>query len=118
MSNDVFWFGKYKGLPLSQIPDSYLEWILENFMDGEALHMAGNELYSREGWGMDKVTAPSMSDFLLRFGKYKGQNASDLDDATLLNVLGAWNGSSRICATKDCKRLNEYAKSRGLSVTS
>lgn len=46
-------FGKYRGMELSQVPKSYLEWLVENFDDGTVKDEAqrileGNEFKSDE----------------------------------------------------------------------
>jgi hypothetical protein len=47
MSELIFHFGKYKGKPLCNVPDRYLNWVIQNSKDARAVLTAEQELHRR-----------------------------------------------------------------------
>jgi DNA repair protein RadD len=51
-ASDVIWFGKHKGEKISQLPATYLSWIIENFSPGALKNKAQEEMQRRQTGGM------------------------------------------------------------------
>ena len=47
MSELIFHFGKYKGEPLSNVPNNYLNWVIQNSKDARAVLTAEQEFHRR-----------------------------------------------------------------------
>lgn len=47
MPEKTFHFGKHRGVPLSEVPVNYLEWVIQNVNDKSAVKLAQMELDKR-----------------------------------------------------------------------
>ncbi|GAB5444343.1 MAG: hypothetical protein Fues2KO_46920 [Fuerstiella sp.] len=43
----IFHFGKYKGVPIEDVPSKYLDWVIRNLEDSRAVNAAVYELQRR-----------------------------------------------------------------------
>ncbi len=108
MPEQMFHFGKYKATPLNKVPDSYLEWVVHNITDSRSVTAAQAELDSRGKTIIatgDKSEGASPTGSLFSVtqsvpkipkGKYKNQQLTDLDDATIHALWAAWNGIPKL----------------------
>jgi uncharacterized protein (DUF3820 family) len=73
-------YGTYKGIDLIEVPDHYLQWLLESSHDN--FYALREELDRRE----NKEPVPT-SAMLLTYGAYKGQPVTALPDTYLAYLI-------------------------------
>ena len=109
MADSTFHFGKYKGTPLADIPEAYLEWVIINHGDNNAIRAAQTELEKRGRdiivGGKDKkpvagqLFEPGEAERAIPSGKHKGKLLSDLSDAAVQGMWSSWNGINKLKVT-------------------
>jgi exodeoxyribonuclease X len=52
-----FRFGKHKGGPITEIPDDYLEWLIDKYDDENVKHTAASELRRRQARSADQAAS-------------------------------------------------------------
>ena len=102
MADSTFHFGKYKGTPLADIPEAYLEWVIINHGYNNAIRAEQTELEKRGRdiivGGKDKkpvacqLFEPGEAERAIPSGKHKGKLLSDLSDAAVQGMWSSWNG--------------------------
>ena len=109
MANQTFHFGKYKGTPLSDVPEAYLEWVIINHGDNNAVRAAQTELEKRgrdiivEGKktkpASGQLFKPGQAERAIPSGKHKGKLLSELSDAAVQGMWSSWNGIHKLKVT-------------------
>ena len=109
MADQTFHFGKHKGKQLADVPEAYLEWVILNHGDNEAVRAAQTELAKRGRdiivGGKDKkpvagqLFEPGQAERAIPSGKHKGKLLSELSDAAVQGMWSSWNGINKLKVT-------------------
>lgn len=91
----VMTWGKYRGIPLSQVPGDYLKWCLEALpgMHPDTRSMMEAEL-SRRGSGQSEPERPSTCQDEEEEATQQNASQSKLTDSQLLLILRVWKVKS------------------------
>jgi uncharacterized protein (DUF3820 family) len=115
MADNTFHFGRHKGKPLSDVPEDYLDWVVQNHGDSRAVSAAQKELDRRASLLVKtepskqtakpgqtssggSLFAPGTVSVLIPRGKHKGKQLQDLDDGTVHALWSSWNGIPKLKA--------------------
>jgi hypothetical protein len=108
MTDNTFHFGKHKGKPLCDVPVSYLEWVVLDHGDDNAVRAAQTELDQRgrniAAGGIKaeskpapgQLFKPGQAERAIPKGKHKGKLLSEITDAAVQGMWSSWNGIDKL----------------------
>ena len=111
MSDNTFHFGAHKGKPLSDVPASYLEWVVLEHGDDNAVRAAQTELDQRGrniAAGSNEAESkpapgqlfkPGQAERAIPKGKHKGKLLSEISDAAVQGMWSSWDGIDKLRAS-------------------
>lgn len=80
------------------VPDDYLEWVIHNVKDHQAVSAAQQEMDKRGRKILVDSKKTATSETVIPKGKHKGKRLSELEPAAIQSMWGAWNNIPKLRA--------------------